>query len=157
VSRSLTTGQLTKLYAATQDDPLLSLLTVTHDDITTIRRVIGHADVTSRSNVYTAAAFDLVLPDESEERPPLGRIVIDFVDQSITASLLAINTPPSVLIELVFASALDTVVASWPMLCPVARWDLYQCELELAADPTLEEQFPGFSYAPGTFPGLFAR
>lgn len=148
-------GILEKLYALSADDPIYALLTVTHPDLTTRRHVRWYTDVTSNALSFIAAAFDVILPEESEDGQAIGTLLIDVVNQSLIADILAAGTPPTVKIEIVHQSDPDEVVASWTMLARVASWELPRADVELHVGPVLDEAIPYWHFTPHRFPGLF--
>ena len=155
MSRGLSAGVLAKLYAVSTDDPLYALLTVTHPSITTRRHVRNTEDVVSRLETFTAASFDVQMPEQKDDAPPTSTLVIDAVDQSVIRDLLAINSPAEILVELVLASAPDAVLSSFKMKGRAAQWNVSTASIELSANPVLDEQYPGISHTPARFPGMF--
>lgn len=155
MSRGLSTGVLSTLYAQAADDPILALITATHASLTTRRYVRNHEDVTSNSNTFTAAAFDIVLPAEQADIPGIGTLVFDATDRTVIDDLRAVTTPISVLLQIIQEAAPNTVLAAWTLDLRVARWNVFEVECDLRAYAVLDEPYPGQTYSPARFPGLF--
>ena len=78
------------------------------------------------------------------------------MDREIVKSLRAIQAPLSVALEVVMASSPDTVEAGpFNMTLVAAEYDALTVAGELAFEDVLNEPFPGHSYIPSEYPGLF--
>jgi len=139
------------------DEVFLLLLALDHDDLAEPIRVVNNTeDVTSRGNAYVAYPFEIALPDEDPESVARVTLRIDNVDREIVKSLRAIQAPLSVALEVVMASSPDTVEAGpFNMTLVAAEYDALTVTGELAFEDVLNESFPGHSYIPSEYPGLF--
>jgi hypothetical protein len=138
-------------------EAFLILITIDHDDLATPIRVTSDAvDTTSRSNLFIAFPFDIILPADDGETPPAARLTIDNVSREIGQAIRSISTPPSVTIEIVLSSDVDTVEASFPYF---ELTDVQYDDLTVSGALTIQnlssEPYPAESFIPSTHPGLF--
>lgn len=128
-------GFIENAVSETSSDPFLFLLTLTHPDLPApMRFVRDMKDIISRGNTFTAFPFDIALPGASDGAPQPAQLAIDNVDQSIVQTLRALppDSPPSGLIEMIMASAPNTVVEDLPIFkFYAATGDRFTVELEL--------------------------
>lgn len=136
-------GFVSNAVALTATDPILVLLTIEHADLAEpIRLVRNNANIVSRGETFTAFPFDLTLPGSSDGGSSPARIVIDNVDQTIWQTIRAIATPPTLLIEVVLASAPNVVEESLPIFkLTSASADRFSVEATLA-DSAEDESEP---------------
>ena len=145
------------VFAGETGEAFILLLTISHAQLAAPIRVAHNSqDVTSRGNVFAAYPFQIDLPAQDPERPPRVRLAIDNVDLAIVRSLRSISSPPAVTLEVVLASAPDTVEAGpFAMTLAGATYDANAIEGDLAFEDVLNEAFPGDRFTPANFPGLF--
>jgi hypothetical protein len=157
VSRSLSAAMRSAIYAQETGEACLILLTIEHADFDAPLRVVcNRENVTSRGNVYTATAFEFILPDEREGQPPRATLRIDNVDRLIVNTLRAIQSPATITAEVVLASQPDTVEAAFSNLSlKNVNYDALVVEGELGYEILLDEPFPAGRFVPESFPGLF--
>lgn len=156
MSRSLSSIARQALFAQETGEVFIVLLTIDHPQLSTPIRVCSDAvQCMSRGNVFVAFPFDIVLPNDSDA-PPQASLQIDNVSQEIAASIRSIGTPPSVTIEVVRASAPDTVEASLPAFqLTNVRYDTLLVQGDLVTEDLTSEPFPADMFTPSNFPGLF--
>lgn len=133
------------------------LVTIDHDDLTEPIRVTSDGtSTTSRSDLFVSYPFQLDLPIDSDESPPISKLVIDNVDRVIVEAIRSISSPPSVLLEMVLASDVDTVELAWNDFELVnADYDELTVSGDLTQEKFLAEPYPYLKFTPGNFPGLF--
>jgi hypothetical protein len=134
------------------------LVEITHPALTPPLRVCsGGADLISVSRQFIAYPFSIVLPGEGGERAArLGRIEIDNVDPVIVATLRGLTTRPGVTLEVVLASAPDTIAFSWTGLkLGDPPYDGARISAELTPRDDSSELWPKQRYGPTLYPGLF--
>ena len=137
------------------EEVLLTLVTISHASMNTIRRVDNTADVQSRSNTWLARTTTVTLPKEAERGATTGRIILDDTDLSVSSELRKASTPATVLLEIVLASAVDTVRKSYRSLevkSMSASEGVVTLGIGLADFRT--EAFPSLSFSLDTFPEL---
>ena len=157
MSRALSQAAKQAVNAQETDEVFLLLLTLDHADLAQPIRVVNNTEnVVSRGDTYVAYPFEIALPDEDPESVARVTLRIDNVDRQIVQSLRAIQAPLSVALEVVMASAPDTVEAGpFNMTLVAAEYDALTITGELAFEDVLNEPFPGASYIPSEYPGLF--
>lgn len=145
------------LFAQETDEAFLPLLTVEHEDLDQPYHFVDNpVNVVSRGRTYLGFPFQVDLPPQDPDRPPRVRLTIDNVDRRIVQALRAIDTPPTITLEIVLASDPDTVEAGpFVMTLANADYDAVQIEGDLAHQDVLNEPFPGDTFNPAAFPGLF--
>ena len=113
-------------------------------------------EITSRGDIYVAWPLEIALPDENPESVAWVTLRIDNVDRGIVRNLRAISSPLSVGLEVIMAASPDTVEAGpFNMTLVAAEYDALTVTGELAFEDVLNEPFPGHSYVPSAYPGLF--
>ena len=157
MSRTLSQAARQAVNAQETDEVFLLLLTLDHEDLAEPIRVVNNTeDVVSRSDTYIAYPFEIALPDEDPESVARVTLRIDNVDREIVKSLRAISSPLSVGLEVVMAASPDTVEAGpFNMTLVSAEYDALTVTGDLAFEDVLNEPFPGASYVPSEYPGLF--
>lgn len=155
--RALSTALRAAITAQESGDPLLPLLTITHDDLAVpIRLVRNPTNITSRGVEFLAFAFDVSLPDDVDDHPPRASLVIDNVSLELVEILRTLREPPEMLLELIFASTPDTVEVAWQaFLLDQPTWDVRSIEATLTLEETMLEEFPPHAFTPAAFPGVF--
>ena len=133
------------------------LLTIDHPDFTVPIRVSSDGvNTESRMDTFIAFPFDLRLPNDSEDSPPRAKLVIDNVSREIILALRAINSPPTILMELVLSSNPDQVERDFPDFeLAKVDYDAFTVSGDLTQEPFLNEPYPGDGFIPSKFPGLF--
>jgi hypothetical protein len=142
------------LYAAHTDAVILRLLTIDHDSLgAPIRLVRNTENITSRGNVYTAFAFDIDIPAADQNQIEL---VVDNVTRELLDEVEAIDTPLEITLEIVLAHTPDTVEdGPYTFESRAAEYDAQRLRFTLAYEPILNERFPGDSYTPTSYPGMY--
>lgn len=140
------------------DDPLLTLLTISHSSLTDpIRCVLNNEDVESRDHTFTAYPFEFVPPEITKEGYRPGHVRIGNVDGVIVQTLRGVagsGEEPVLTFEFIYASDPDTVERVWPLLIlQNARYDDVVEGDVVLPDLTIEP-FPGFSFNAANNPGL---
>jgi len=161
---SRTTSSVFTAMAAAQQtgEFLLALITITHASIIggPLRLVQDLQPLTSNGNVYTAFPFEIRLPEDTDDGPAKVLLTIDNVDRSIAQAIRGMSptSPPTVTVELVVASQPDVVEISIPNLTlRNVSGDAMQIEGELRMDEEDLVAFPGQSFTPQLFPGIFSK
>ena len=157
MSRAVSSLTRQALYAAETGEAFLILLTLGHASLTQPIRVTSDAVTTaSRGNDFAPFPFDLLLPDDQDNRSPRARLVIDNVDRQIVEAVRSLSSAPAVLIEIIRAAAPDTVEAQFVdfKLTNVA-YDAQRVEGFLTIEDFTAEPFPAATFSPGAFPALF--
>lgn len=145
------------LQAPATAEVVLFLLTVSHPNLSVPLRFVGNtSDVTSRGNHYVAAGFQALPPSQVEEGEPTASVEFQNIDRGVEEKLAALSGEPTFTLELVLASALDTVFAG-PYALPLGSAETSTNSIRLTlggADPLLSKQFPRHRFSTEAFPGL---
>lgn len=134
------------------------LVTITHADIAPeLRRwVNARENVVSNGLTYKACEFDVTLPEQDGERLGRAKLRISNIDRDIQDAILYADPPPKVQFQIVLSSQPNTVEESTGELClERVTADANWIEGELGPADTAVEPWPGDSFTPANFPGLF--
>ncbi len=155
--RDLSTNALTAINSQETDEIFLTLLTISHGDLSTPYYFVNNTvDIVSRGNTFIAYPFDLPLPDSIGESIPNVSLKIDNVDRRIVDTLRSFLSPPSLKIEVVLASSPDIVeLGPLDMIILKADYDVMLIEAMIVYDNNMMDLFPSDRYIPSLFPGLF--
>lgn len=111
----------------------------------------------SRGEEYLYVGIDLTLPNEEDKNPPASKLTISNVARELIPLARSVITPPSIKIEAVLASALDDVEIELPQMDMMnVSYNAAQLVFDLGIDSLISESFPGGTFSPANFPGLFA-
>jgi hypothetical protein len=155
------------LFGQESGEVPIFLLTITHPDLdapvyltTDPTERLGtdplRYGTISRGNTYLYAGVDVTLPDEQDKSPPASKLTIANVTRDLVPLARSINTPAQVMIEAVLASAPDIVESSWPGFdMSNLTYDATSLQFDLTVDALVTEPYPGGSFSPANFPGLF--
>jgi len=158
VSNTLSLAMLIAAYAQDTDEAVLLLLTITHPELPEPWRfVLNGENITSRGEVYYASYFDLILPDDSGDRPPQANLTFPNVNRLMTELLEASIQPATITIEIILASAPDVVELEFPSLQmqPGTKYNAKDVNSPLAGRRTAREGFPKGIISPSYFQGAF--
>jgi hypothetical protein len=132
--------------SSTEFDSADNPIRVTSDSVTT----------TSGGETYLPYPFNITLPVDDGETLPQADLTIDNIDRDILTSIRQVNDPIEVRIMIVLASDPDTVEID------LDDFELSQITYNaetitgsMAVNMFIDEPFPGDSFMPSNFPGLF--
>lgn len=149
----------TVINSQMSNDPLLWLLTFeNYADTVTLYAANNLEDITSRSNVYKAFPFEMVLPPEDGTKPQSVRLTFPNVGLELMHLIRDqdIDKKPKVKLELVLASAPDKVekVIDFMEIANV-EYDVNAISFELASSSIFARKTLTGKYTQIEFPGLF--
>lgn len=153
----LTAAATAALMAHQTGDALIALLTLDHADLADPLRVARNTvDVVSRGETYAARAFAVTLPQDDGETLATVRLTLDNVDRAFTEAVRTIDSPLDATIELVLASAPDTVEAGpWIFSARNAGWNASQIEFELGHEDVLNREHLPVALDPWHAPAMY--
>lgn len=156
MARTLSSTALASIHAQETGEVWLVLLTISHASLPSpIRVVNNNEDITSRGNIYQAFPFDIVLPGEDPDGITKAMLRFDNVERTAITAIRGLTSPPSVTIEVILASAPDTVEISFEGLTVRnVTYDAVQIEGELHFESLWTEPIT-LTMTPSRFPGLF--
>lgn len=157
MSYSLSTTAKASLFAPSTGQVWLHLLTIDHDDLTAPIRLVDNTEaIVSRGETYTPFAFRPQIPAEVDGSLPKVEIQIDGVDQTIIAQLEELQTPPTIVLEVIMAGSPDTVERGpWYFTIRSVAYNALTIRSELTYEALTSEPFPHRRFTPTEFPGLF--
>jgi hypothetical protein len=110
----------------------------------------------SRGITFLYAGVDITLPDEQDKSPPTSKLTVENVTRDMVPLARSATVPPSVKIEGVLASDLDTVEIMWPKFSMSnLTYDASYLQFDLTIDALVTEPYPAGTISPANFPGLF--
>lgn len=134
------------------DDPIY----LTTDPTTRYQDVPPAYRTVSRSINFLYAGVEVTIPDEQDKSPPASKLTISNVTRDLIPLARSVNSPPSVKIEAVLASDLDTVEMTWPQMdMSNLQYDANQLVFDLTMDSLVTEPYPSGTFSPANFPSLF--
>jgi len=145
------------LYAPESEEVFLVLLTIDHDSLSQPIRVVNNLEpITSRGEEYVAFPFAPILPFDKEEAPPQAQLAIDNVSREIGQAVRQMTGPARVTLEVIMASAPDTVEMTWSsFLLRNVVFDVAAVQGQLMVEDLTREPYPARRFNPGSFPGIF--
>lgn len=155
------------LFAQESSEVPILLMTITHDELDapiylTTDATERYQDApalyrtVSRSINFLYAGVSITLPSEEDKAPPAARLTIANVSRDLIPLARSVSTPPTIKIEAVLASALDTVEMSWPaMNMANLTYDASFLTFDLSMDALVTEPYPAGTFSPAYFFGLF--
>lgn len=156
MSRDVSLSARQALYAQETGEVFLLLLTIDHTSLAAPIRVVNNTvDVISRGLTFLAFPFEITLPDDDAETLSGARLTISNVDRQIVQAVRSISGAPSVLLEVIMASAPDTVEAGpFDFTLRQAQYDAQSVSGALVFEDILNMAIPAHTMTPQLFPGL---
>ncbi|UFS77226.1 DUF1833 domain-containing protein [Tardiphaga sp. 37S4] len=165
--RVLSLNMREALFGQESGEVPIFLLTITHPDLDEpIRLTTDPTErksdtpliyrTMSRGEEFIFAGIDVTIPDEQDKSPPASKLTIENVTRDMIPLARSVNSPPSVKIEAVLASALDDVEMNWPALdMSNLNYDAAALQFDLTMDALVTEPYPAGSFSPAYFSGLY--
>lgn len=155
------------LFSQESSEVPIFLLTITHPQLTSpiylsTDPTTRYSDsppmyrTVSRSINFLYAGIDITIPDEQDKTPPASKLTIANVTRDLIPLARSVSSPAQVKIEGVLASAPDFVEMTFPALdMSNLQYDANALVFDLTMDALATEPFPGGTFSPAYFPGLF--
>ena len=123
------------------------------EDIPLVNNLV---DVQIGSELYTAYPFNIILPNESRDRPPISNIRMDNSYPRIIQAIRIAQGKPTFELAVRLASTPE-IIEVGPIILNSsgARWDTNWVELTLSSKNLLNEPWPFRTFSPVKFKGLF--
>ena len=139
------------------DDGLMVLITIENSDLPEpIRLNNSGANVLSRGHTFLACPIQPTISDDSEDRPPQAKLILDNIDRRLVAAVRSIRSPLLVMMELVRILDPNTVEAAFTDFeMKEVTYNSLTIEGTLTLEGLFSEPAIGFSFTPSYFPGLF--
>jgi hypothetical protein len=155
--RNVSLAAVQGAMASQTDEVYLVLLQVDHSTLGAPIRIVNNStNVTSGGNVYTAYPFEVVFPDDVDEREPSAEVRIDNVDRFLMDEVRTIQSPPLMTISVIIESTPNTI--EWGPLELETRgvsYDRNVITFSLAYSAFTQEPFPYRVFDTINFPGMF--
>ena len=157
MTRALSSSSLKALYSQTSEEVFLVLLTFEHEDLESPIYITSETvETQSRGHTYLPFPFDLVLPDEVENRSPRARLTVENVSQEILKVVKALKTPAHITMEVIRAGDSDTVEAVFPAFkLTNVKYNALTLQGDLTIEDFTAEPYPATVFTPSAFPALF--
>ena len=145
------------VFASETDEVVLPLLTISHPDLGDDIRVVNNwEDIYSRGMRFVKMPFEVILPDESDDRPPRAQLRIQNVTREIVEHIRTVDTAVSVKIEIIMASTPDEPEATFSGLqLGQVEADAFFISGDLTVADLTTESYPARNFSPASFPGIF--
>lgn len=168
---SLSPAALRAVFSPDADDDLLILLTIYdpfNEDQVVYRLADGYTKrlsenaaevtygVTSNTQDFTFLPMQISLPSEDEAQAPRCSIVMYDVTRFLTPIIRTLTAPPRIKLELVLSKSPDVVEVSFSDFYITGfTYNADTVTAELSMIDYEREPFPGNSFTPRWFPGMF--
>jgi len=148
----------------TSDEGLIVLITMENVDLPEPLRLCNNGvsvlsnrgDPSGPSYTYLACPIQPTISDDSEDRPPQAKLVLDNIDRRLVAAVRAITSPLLATLELVRITNPNAVEARFTdFQLKEVTYNALTIEGTLTLEGLFSEPAIGFSYTPSYFPGLF--
>lgn len=138
-------------------EAFLVLIEIAHAALSTPIRVTSDGVSTiSNGDTYLPYPYDISLPDDPEQGVSSAQLTIDNIDRVIVESIRSISTAPTVTIRIVLGSDPDTIEAEFPNFeFREISYDAMTVSGDLTLKTFMGEPYPGDSFLPSLFPGVF--
>lgn len=146
-----------EIYAGATAEAFLVLLTVNHADLAQPVRLTSDGVATVRADgTWHPFPFRISLPRQTDAQDAGATLEIDLVDRQMIAILSAIDTPPTLDIEVIAAGAPEAPLVRYPGL----RWEVTDYnDLTLSGRLTIDDfsdEPLTAAFTPSRFPALFS-
>lgn len=157
MSRTVSSIFKSAVFGQQTDEAFILLIEIDHADLSEPIRVSSDGvDTVSNGNTFVAYPFEISLPSNPETGVSQARLTIDNVSQTIITSIRNISDPPTATLQIVLASDPDTVEVEFSGFeLRNVQYDVFTITGDLSIESFMSEPYPGGSFLPSTFPGLF--
>lgn len=139
------------------DEVLLLIGTISHDELEDDLHVVNDLEpITSNDVTYEACPFEVVLPSDTDEGPPMATVEIENVSSDIIDSLREIDTAATIRMQVILASDPNTVEMDYgTMQLLNVLADAGTIRGNIGLKDIRLEAFPADSFGPNFFPALY--
>ena len=166
MSRSVSTAFKQAVNAQQTSEVFITLVTISHPDFTDDIRVAsdpfellpdaGVRGVVSRGEEYIYLPFNITLPAQDDTGVARAMISIDNVSREAIQKVRQATTSPSITIEIVMSSDVDTVEVSVnDFRLERVPYDAFVLSGEISVEYYDLEPYPTRRFTPSDFPGIF--
>lgn len=157
MSRDISDGSKAALFAQETDAEFVRLLVIEHESLEeALRFNDSGVDIISNEQTYSAFPFELTLPDDDENAAPVARLRIDNTSREIVATLRTLRPAPIVHFMVIRSDDPDVIEAEFPEFrLSNVKYDVNVVEADLTVEYFTAEPYPGDTFNPADFPGIF--
>lgn len=157
MSRNVSAELKQAVYAQETTQEFIVLIALSHPDLAAPIRVNSSGvDVVSNGETFIAYPFEVVLPDDVDDRPPRAKLRIDNISREIVLAIRTISFAPLVNIQIVMATSPNTIEAEFlDFRLSNITYDQVTVEGDLTLEEFIGEPYPARVFSPADFPGLF--
>lgn len=153
---NLSNQLLAQMFGQNSDDPFLTLVRLSHPSFDTIYLVNNTVDILSQGNIYRAFPMKVTLPPDDGETSREASITFSNVTLELIDELRSITDPLNVEMEMILASAPDTVQYSVNDLkLRNIKYNAQEIQGTLYLDNFLNTEMTSEQYTPENYPGIF--
>jgi len=156
--RSLSSAAISALFGSQTGSVFLTLLEISHTDITTVYFVNNNEDIIYSGQTYTAYPFNFEPPKQTDSGIEPSRLVLPNIDLSIVEIIRSISTPPTIRTALIMVQPNGTVTLEdgwYSFILRNVTYDALRVSGELIFDINLDATVSLYKYGNTTFPGLY--
>lgn len=158
--RDVSLDFIAAVNAQETDEAFIILVTIEHPDLPEpIYLNNSGANLVSRGHTFLALPFQPTLVEDSDDRPPQAKLIMDNLDRTLVVALreaAAGGDAPVVALEVVKASDPDLVEAAFTDFeIREITYNTLTIEATLTLESLFQEPACGYSFTPTHFPGLF--
>ena len=161
MSRPVSAAFIAACNAPQTEDGFLLCVTIEHSELPAPIRLVTNAQnvvrtIGAEQVTFLACPLQAKLSDDTDDRPPQARLIVDNIDRRMVAAVRTITSPPTVKLEVVKISDPDTVEAEFSDFeLKEVTYDALTIEGALTLEGLFQEPAVGWGFTPGYFPGLF--
>lgn len=157
MARNLSLTAMQSALAQVTSEVWLTFCKVEHATLGTPLYLVNNSEnVLADSVTYTAYPFTVQLPDDTDNKEPTARLVIDNVDRAYVDEIRNMQTTPTITLSVRLASSPNTVEYGPIEFETLAvTYDANTITFNLGFGSFIAEPFPYRTFNPREFPGMF--
>lgn len=157
MSQNLSPELIAQLFKATSEDPLLTLITLSHSSWASDRWFVNNTEaVISNGLTFVPFPMRITLPVDDGETVRSVAIEFDNVSLTLVDDIRAVTTPINVTLQMVLASIPNDIQMSIEELrIGNISYDRAKVSAKLYMDNFLSSAVTSEKYSPTNFPGIF--
>ena len=157
MSNTLTPELLAQLYAQESTDPLLMLVTLSHEDFVESYYLVNNSEeIISRGQTFSPFPMMITLPGDDGETVRGVSIEFDNISLELVELIRSVTSPMSVKLEIILASMPDVVQMELDELkIQNLSYNARRISANLILDSFLNTEITSERYTPSLYPGLF--
>lgn len=157
MSRAVSDASKAELFAQETDACFAYLLVIEHPSLEEpLRFNDSGEDIVSNGETYSAFPFELSLPDDDENAAPRAKLRIDNTTREIVATIRTLRPAPTAHFMVIRTDDPDVIEAEFPdFKLSNVTYDVNVVEADLTVEYFTAEPYPGDTFNPADFPGIF--